>query len=53
MNHNVEQWQVRKRAVSSERGVVAAQNWMSAAAGRMPCREAGTLLMPPLPAPSH
>ena len=33
MNRNVEQWQVRKRAVSSERGVVAAQNWMSAAAG--------------------
>ena len=33
MNRNVEQWQVRKRAVSSERGIVAAQNWMSAAAG--------------------
>ena len=33
MNRNVEQWQVRKRAVSSERGVVAAQNWMAAAAG--------------------
>ncbi|MDP6896215.1 MAG: gamma-glutamyltransferase, partial [Rhodospirillales bacterium] len=33
MNRNVEQWQVRKLAVSSERGVVAAQNWMSAAAG--------------------
>ncbi len=33
MNRNVEQWDVRKRAVSSERGVVAAQNWMAAAAG--------------------
>ncbi|MEK9724088.1 MAG: gamma-glutamyltransferase, partial [Rhodospirillaceae bacterium] len=33
MNRNVEQWEVRKRAVSSERGVVAAQNWRAAAAG--------------------
>lgn len=33
MNSNVEQWEVRKRAVSSERGVVAAQNRMAAAAG--------------------
>jgi len=33
MNNNVEQWEVRKRAVSSERGVVASQNWMAAAAG--------------------
>lgn len=33
MNKNVEQWEVRKRAVSSERGVVASQNWMAAAAG--------------------
>ena len=33
MNRNVEQWEVRKRSVSSERGVVAAQNWMAAAAG--------------------
>ena len=33
MNRNVEQWDVRKRAVSSGRGVVAAQNWMAAAAG--------------------
>ena len=33
MNRNIEQWEVRKRAVSSERGVVAAQNWMAAAAG--------------------
>ncbi len=33
MNRNIEQWEVRKRSVSSERGVVAAQNWMAAAAG--------------------
>lgn len=33
MNRNVEQWDVKKREVSSERGVVAAQNWMAAAAG--------------------
>jgi gamma-glutamyltranspeptidase/glutathione hydrolase len=33
MNRNVEQWHVGKNAVSSERGVVAAQNWMAAAAG--------------------
>ena len=33
MNSNVEQWQVRKRAVASDRGVVASQNWMAAAAG--------------------
>jgi len=33
MNRNVEQWEVRKRAVLSERGVVASQNWMAAAAG--------------------
>ena len=33
MNQNVEQWKVHKTAVSSECGVVAAQNWMAAAAG--------------------
>ncbi|MGI9423140.1 MAG: gamma-glutamyltransferase family protein [Hyphomicrobiaceae bacterium] len=33
LNANVEQWEIRKRAVSSERGVVAAQNWMAAAVG--------------------
>mgnify|MGYP001204399875 FL=1 len=33
MNRNVEQWTVRKNAVSSKRGVVAAQNWQAAAAG--------------------
>jgi len=33
MNENVEQWVVRKNAVESERGVVAAQDWMAARAG--------------------
>ena len=33
MNQNVEQWEIRKSAVSSERGIVAAQNWLAAAAG--------------------
>lgn len=33
MNRNVEQWVVRKNAVESERGVVAAQHWMAARAG--------------------
>ncbi len=33
MNKNIEQWHVHKRAVASERGVVASQNWMAAAAG--------------------
>jgi gamma-glutamyltranspeptidase/glutathione hydrolase len=33
MNRNVEQWQVRKPAVTSERGVVAAQHWLAASAG--------------------
>ena len=33
MNRNVEHWTVRKRAVQSERGVVAAQNWLAARAG--------------------
>jgi gamma-glutamyltranspeptidase/glutathione hydrolase len=33
MNRNVEQWQVRKPAVVSERGVVAAQHWLAASAG--------------------
>ena len=30
MTRNVEQWVVRKHAVESERGVVAARNWMAA-----------------------
>ena len=33
MNRNVEQWQIIKNAVKSERGVVAAQNWRAAASG--------------------
>ena len=33
MNHNIEQWEIKKRAVPSARGVVAAQNWMAAASG--------------------
>ena len=33
MNANIEQWEIRKRAVSSDHGVVAAQNWRAAAAG--------------------
>ena len=31
--HNFEQWTLSKKAVSSELGVVAAQNWMAAAVG--------------------
>lgn len=33
MNENVEQWQVRKAAVSSADGTVAAQHWQAAQAG--------------------
>jgi gamma-glutamyltranspeptidase/glutathione hydrolase len=33
MNSNVEQWQISKRAVVSDRGIVASQNAMAAAAG--------------------
>ncbi len=33
MNENVEQWQVRKAAVSSKGGAVAAQHWQAARAG--------------------
>jgi gamma-glutamyltranspeptidase / glutathione hydrolase len=33
VNRNVEQWQVSKRAVASEAGVVAAQHWQAAQAG--------------------
>ena len=33
MNENVEQWLVRKPAVSSAEGVVAAQHWLAARAG--------------------
>ena len=33
MNSNIEQWQVRKKAVRSERGVVASQHWLAARAG--------------------
>lgn len=33
MNENVEQWQVRKPAVSSPEGAVAAQHWQAARAG--------------------
>jgi gamma-glutamyltranspeptidase / glutathione hydrolase len=33
LNRNVEQWQIVKNAVKSERGVVAAQNWRAAASG--------------------
>ena len=33
MNRNVEQWQIIKNAIKSERGVVAAQNWRAAASG--------------------
>lgn len=33
MNENVEQWQVRKSAATSEKGAVAAQHWLAARAG--------------------
>lgn len=33
MNRNVEQWQVYKKAVQSERGVVGSQHWLAAQAG--------------------
>ena len=33
INSNVEQWNVRKAAVESDGGVVAAQHWLAAKAG--------------------
>jgi len=41
VNDNVEQWRVRKSAVSSERGAVAAQHWMAARAGAAMLAEGG------------
>ncbi len=33
MNRSVEQWQLKKNAISSEGGIVACQNWLAAAVG--------------------
>jgi gamma-glutamyltranspeptidase/glutathione hydrolase len=41
MNANVEQWRVRKPAVTSERGVVAAQHWLAARAGAAVLHDGG------------
>ncbi|TVQ40610.1 MAG: gamma-glutamyltranspeptidase [Geminicoccaceae bacterium] len=44
MNANVEQWQVRKAAVTSEAGVVAAQHWLAARAGAAVLDEGGNAI---------
>ena len=41
MNENVEQWRVRKGAVASDRGAVAAQHWQAARAGAALLAEGG------------
>jgi gamma-glutamyltranspeptidase/glutathione hydrolase len=41
MNENVEQWRVRKSAVASEGGVVAAQHWLAARAGAAVLHDGG------------
>lgn len=41
MNANVEQWQVRKAAVTSRGGAVAAQHWLAARAGAAMLAEGG------------
>ena len=41
MNENVEQWQVRKAAVTSREGAVAAQHWLAARAGAAMLAEGG------------
>ncbi|MGF1594907.1 MAG: gamma-glutamyltransferase family protein [Kiloniellaceae bacterium] len=41
MNEDVEQWRVRKAAVSSEAGAVAAQHWLAARAGAAMLAEGG------------
>jgi len=41
VNDNVEQWRVRKSAVSSERGAMAAQHWLAARAGAAMLAEGG------------
>ncbi|HEY9538683.1 MAG TPA: gamma-glutamyltransferase [Kiloniellaceae bacterium] len=41
MNDNVEQWRVRKSAVTSEQGAVAAQHWLAARAGAAMLAEGG------------
>lgn len=41
MNQNVEQWRVRKTAVSSPQGAVAAQHWLAARAGAAALAEGG------------
>ena len=33
MNENVEQWNISKNAVSSEKGVVASQHWIASSVG--------------------
>ncbi len=44
MNRNVEQWQVRKAAVASEAGVVAAQHWLAARAGAAVLHDGGNAI---------
>lgn len=41
MNENVEQWQVRKSAVTSPQGAVASQHWLAARAGAAMLAEGG------------
>ncbi|MGE5766977.1 MAG: gamma-glutamyltransferase family protein [Bacteroidota bacterium] len=41
MNDNVEQWRVRKAAVTSEGGAVASQHWLAARAGAAMLAEGG------------
>ncbi len=41
MNENVEQWRVRKAAVTSRQGTVAAQHWLAARAGAALLAEGG------------
>lgn len=41
MNDDVEQWRVAKRAVSSQKGAVAAQHWQAARAGAAMLAEGG------------
>ncbi|MEQ9608243.1 MAG: gamma-glutamyltransferase [Kiloniellaceae bacterium] len=41
MNENVEQWRVRKDAVTSDKGAVASQHWLAARAGAAMLAEGG------------
>ena len=33
MNENIEQWNISKKAVSSEKGIVASQHWLASSVG--------------------